>query len=76
MNKERRKRLQKIYDTLQELQSDLSVIKDEEESYRDDMPDNLQGSDKYQKADAAVDALDEADTSIDEALSSIETAME
>ena len=47
MNKQRRKALQNIYDKLVELRDELDNIKDEEECYRDNMPENLQNSEKY-----------------------------
>lgn len=51
---------------------------EEEEEYRDNMPENMQGSEKYEKADAAVDAisaaydaLEAADSDMEEAIGSI-----
>ena len=38
----------------------LNEIRDAEESYRDNIPDNLQNSAVYQSADETVSALDEA----------------
>ena len=48
----------------------------EEEEYRDNMPENLQGSEKYETAEAAIDALSTAIDSISEACNSLEEAME
>lgn len=41
MNKMRRKALQEILDKAQELQSMLETLRDEEEEYRDNIPENL-----------------------------------
>ena len=40
------------------------------------MPENLQSSEKYEKADAACDAMQEAINELEEAVSNIETAQE
>ena len=48
----------------------------EEEEYRDNMPENLQGSERYEAADAAVDNMSSAVDALDEAISSIESAQE
>lgn len=90
MNKKRRKALGEVMKKIEELQSslsellgDLEAIREEEEEYRDNIPENLQDSDKYWKADAAVDALvsaydalDAADSDMDEAVGNILEAIE
>ena len=76
MNKARRKQLDEIYSKLEEIKTDLEGVSAEEEEYRDNMPENLQNSERYQVADAAVSELECAVDSLDEALSSIETAQE
>jgi len=38
----------------------LTQIMDTEEDYRDRIPTNLQGSEKYERADATVEAINEA----------------
>ena len=76
MNRERRKSLQEIADTLAELQEQLENLKYEEEEYRDNMPENLQASERYEKAETAVDAMESAAYSVSEAISYIETAQE
>jgi hypothetical protein len=76
MNKIRRKTLADIREKLTELHDLLEEVKDEEEVYRDNMPDNLQGSERYEKADEACGNLDSALTAIDEALEYIEYAEE
>ena len=76
MNKARRKSLQEILDKMDELRSMLETLKDEEEEYRDNIPENLWGSERYEKADEAVDNLDSALDSFDEIADYIESAME
>ena len=60
MNKQRRKELQKIYELINEAKDRLEMVKDEEEEYKDNMPENLQGSERYERAEEIVNDLDEA----------------
>lgn len=76
MNKPRRKSLQTLLDQLAGIRDTLEEIKGEEEEYRDNMPENLQGSERYEKADAACDSLYEAVSNLEEAISNIEAAIE
>lgn len=50
MNKERRKSLREIQSKLDRLGQDLETLKEEEEEYRDNMPENLQESDQIGRA--------------------------
>ena len=64
---------------MQELQEAVEEIRDEEEEYMENMPENLQGSERYEIAEAAVDALSSAvdwfdNADIDELTSSLEEA--
>lgn len=74
MNKQRRKTLNEIYKKVAELRDWLEEVKDEEENYRDNIPENLQNSDRYGIAEEACDNLDSAISSLDEALDYIESA--
>lgn len=65
VNKNRRKQIEAIRERIASLvqeaeaiTSDLGAIRDEEQEYRDNMPDSLADSEKAQVADAAIDALD------------------
>ena len=71
MNKERRKKIQGIADQLEELKGNLELIQEEEEEYRDNIPENLQGSERYEKAEEACDALSEAVDSLDDIIASL-----
>ena len=75
MNKERRKSLREIQSKLDRLGQDLETLKEEEEEYRDNMPENLQESDRYQRADEVCDLLQEALESMDNAYQQIEEAV-
>lgn len=68
MNKIRRKAIDALNDRLEELLSDLEAIYDEEQEYLDSIPENLQGSERYEIAESAVENLDSTISSIQEAL--------
>lgn len=76
MNNLRRKTLQDLYNIITDAKDNLDEVRDEEECYKDNMPENLQNSERYEKAEAAVDALENAICSLEEALDSIEEAKE
>lgn len=76
MNKFRRKALQDIYDKITELQEELEAIKDEEDESRENMPENLQGSERYEQSETASSDMEEAIEYLSSACDSIESAME
>jgi len=90
MNKERRKELNKASELLSDAQSKIQEARDiiecangDEQSYLDNMPENLQGSDKYEVAESAIESMEEAlnsleeiDSSLDEAIGAVEAATE
>lgn len=76
MNKPRRKALQTLLDRMAEIRDILEEIEGDEEDYRDNMPENLQGSERYEKANEACDSLYKAVSNLEEAIESIEAAIE
>lgn len=76
MNKARRKALDEVISKIEEAKELLENLQAEEEEYRDNMLENLQGSERYEAADAAVDNMSSAVDALDEAISSIESAQE
>ncbi len=73
MNKERRKQIAAIVNRISGIVSDLEMVKDDEDEYRDNMPENLQGSTRYDDSDeasnvmqCALDALEEASSNLEE----------
>ncbi len=57
MNKARRKAIGTIIATLEEVQSDTSTVAEEEQEFADNMPENMQGSEKFEKAEEAAQEL-------------------
>ena len=74
MNRIRRKALNDIKDQIEMLRCTLEQLAEEEEEYRDNMPENLQSSERYEKADEACDSLNSALDSLDEAVEHIDEA--
>ena len=75
MNKLRRTNLEKVIRSIEDAMSELECLKEEEEEYRDNMPENLQGSERYERADEACDNLYSAVSSLEEAISYIDYAI-
>ena len=75
MNQNRRQRLAKVIDLLHGAEADLDSIKDEEQDCIDAMPENLQSSDRYSSMENAVDCLEDAIESVQQATEYINDAI-
>lgn len=76
MNAKRRKALEAIAQRIEDAQTDLAALYDEEVEYRDAMPENMQDGDKMTAAEAACDALETANDMLSDAINSIHEAIE
>jgi len=79
MNNQRRKAIQEVMeqlstplDAITDLKEQLEAIMDEEQEYYDNMPESLQGGEKGDMAQEAIDQISEAVSTLDEICSSIE----
>lgn len=79
MNNTRRKAIsevsKKVGDIKGELESlmqEIEEIKGAEEDYKDNIPENLQGGEKCEVAEAAIENLEEAYNSLDDIVGSLE----
>ena len=68
MNKQRRARIEEVVDQIGVLCQELEELRDEEQDYMDNMPENLQQSDRYYAAEEAVSNLDSAIDSLNDAV--------
>ena len=75
MNEERRERLEIILNRLEDIQSDVNEILNDEEHYRDNIPEDLWESEQYEQSDAVCDDLSDAVDGLDDAVSSIVSAL-
>ena len=76
MNKLRRKTLQRIFDQLSDLREEIEAVKEEEDESRENMPENLQGSERYEQSETASSNMDEAMEYISSACDSLESVLE
>ena len=72
MNQERRKQFEAIKGRIESLLSDaaaiqaeVEAIRDEEQEYRDNMPESLAGGEKGEKAETAISALEQVIDDLD-----------
>jgi len=74
MNNFRRKALSTLRDTIEDAKSALEALKDEEQEYYDNLPENLTGGEKASVAENAISMLDDAIDSLETAVTSIDEA--
>lgn len=60
MNDARRKTIKALISTLEGLEADIQAVLEEEQEYFDNMPEGLQGSERGEAAQEAIDALENA----------------
>lgn len=75
MNAKRREHLTQALEMLRGVKTTVERAYDEEDDALGNMPDNLQGSDRFSAMEDAVDALSDACDSLDDAIGSIEEAI-
>lgn len=76
MNNYRRKDIANIIQSLEELKEQITNVKNEEQDYFDNIPENLQMSERAENSQNAISELENSECSIDEIISSLQTAME
>lgn len=76
MNKQRRKEIQRIIDGLISWQDAIEEVLSEEQDYMDNMPENLQSSEKAETAQNAIYCLEEASSNLEELLDNLNGALE
>lgn len=76
MNNKKRTQIENIVSQLMDLQSEIETLRDDEQEIVDNFPENLQGSERYEIAEAAADNLDSACSSIEELIDYLNSAAE
>lgn len=74
MNKQRRIRLREAGSYLARAIQLVSRVKDEEQDALDNIPENLQNSERYTNMEDAIDKLEEAIDNMEQAAESIDNA--
>lgn len=72
MNKIRRQQLRKWLEDMENIKGELETICSDEQDYFDNMPENLQGSQRGCDSEEAIEQMEEAVSSIEDAISIIE----
>lgn len=75
MNESRRARLRGAISKLSDVQAVVQSVCDQEEDCVDNMPENLQGTERFERMEDAVDHLSEALEKLDEAKDHIQAAI-
>lgn len=75
MNKERRTKIERARDLLEQAKDMISEVSTDEQYALDNIPENLQNSAKYSAMEDAIDALSDAESLIEEAREHLEDAI-
>lgn len=75
MNKNRRKAIESIIDNLMDLSSEIEGIINDEQDALDNIPESLQESERANTMRDAIEALEDANSSIQEVLSYLSDSM-
>ena len=65
MNNARRKKLQKIYDQLEELKEKLDFIIEDEQTALDNMPESMWETERYENMESGLESLEDVQNSFD-----------
>lgn len=68
MNAKQRKKLQGYVDSLDEIKSNIETMMEEEQEKLDNMPEGLQESERGEAMQEAIDNLENASSSLEEAI--------
>ena len=71
MNNERRKKIRKLIDEIERIKSEIDFVLDDEQYSFDNMPENLQCSERGNNSEDAIDCLSDAIDSIKEAIDTL-----
>ena len=72
MNKARRKVIKEIKDRVETAKQDLEDVLLEEQEYYDNIPENLQGSERAEASEEAIGNLEEAVDALDNTMGLLE----
>jgi len=72
MNKARRKEISRLNTEITRIIEELEEVKDQEETYFDNIPENLQGGQRYEESEEAITALDDVLSSLEDVTNSLQ----
>lgn len=74
MNNKRRQRIRSVISDLEQYGDLIDDLLSEEQDALDNMPENLEGSDSYERIETAASNLESAGESLEEAINYLEEA--
>ena len=72
MNKNRRKAIAEVRDILESANSNLEVIRDEEQESFDNLPEGIQESERGERMSECIECLEEAIGNLSEAIDNLD----
>lgn len=76
MNAKRRKEIEKLSAQIEEIKIAIDSLRDDEQDAYDNLPDSLQETERGQKMESAIEALDYASDDLQECLDHLLEAVE
>lgn len=76
MNKQRRKEIQALINSLEEIKYQIEELKEQEEEAFDNLPESIQYSEKGEAMESAIDYLDSAALDIENVTDNLQSATE
>lgn len=76
MNNQRRKAILDLIEWAEDLKAEIEDVWELEQDYYDNIPENLQNSERGENSQEAISALDDALSSLDDCISSLENCIE
>ena len=76
MNKTRRKAISAVLEQIEDLKTSLEELLSDEETYRDNIPENLQNGTRYEESEDAISDMEDAISNLEDAISALESITE
>lgn len=70
-----KKSLEEVYEKLEDIQGDLQIVKEEEEEYFENIPENLKESERAMSSFDYIDNLEECFTDLQDGMECIENVV-
>ena len=76
MNKDRRARIDELSVNLEDIRAAIEMLRDEEQEAFENLPENIQDSERGELMDSAISSLEQAHSAIEEAMNALMVAAE